>query len=178
MRTATRLLGFAVLLAATSSCGDVIRQGRSPALLVVNSLNSVAGGPLFSNVKAPAAADLATATLSLAMKDVTVTPTSNNQVTIDRYTVTYSRSDGRNTPGVDVPQPFDGAVTVTLAGTTPSPVSFELVRRVAKEEAPLVQLTANPNTITTIATVTFYGQDLVGNAISAAGTLVVEFGSF
>jgi hypothetical protein len=123
-------------------------------------------------------ADLGQATLSLAMKDVTVTPTSNNQVTITRYTVTYSRSDGRNAPGVDVPQPFDGALTMTLAPNSASSVSFELVRHAAKEESPLVQLIVNPNIITTIATVTFYGQDLVGNAITATASMVVEFGNF
>ena len=42
-------------------------------------------------------------TLSLAMKDSTIAPTSNNQVTINRYRVEYIRADGRNTPGVDVP---------------------------------------------------------------------------
>jgi trimeric autotransporter adhesin len=173
MRTVIRLFGFATLLAATSSCGNVITQGRSPSLLVVNSIQSAAGGPLFSSVVKAPTADVGTATLSLAMKDVSVTPTSNNQVTINRYTVTYSRTDG----GVGVPQSFDGAVTATLAGTTPSPVAFELVRQAAKQQSPLVELTVNPNTINTIATVTFYGQDLVGNAVSASGTIVVDFGS-
>lgn len=202
MRTATRLLSLAVLLAATSSCGDAIRQGRSPAILVINSLQAAPSGghganafvgTLLSDVQVllispdPCTAaspcptvfdDLGQASLSLAMKDVTVTPTTNNQVTINRYTVTFSRSDGRNTPGVDVPYPFDGAVTVTLAPNAAATVSFELVRHVAKQEAPLVQLISNPSIITTIATVTFYGQDLVGNAIQVTGSIVVEFGNF
>jgi hypothetical protein len=202
MRIATRLLGLAVLLAATSSCGDVVRQGRSPSVLVVNTLQGAPtgghgantfSGTLFSDVEVllttpdpckitspchTVFADLGQATLSLAPKDVTLTPTSNNQVTISRYTVTYSRSDGRNTPGVDVPQPFQGAMTMTLPPGGTSTVSFELVRHVAKEESPLVQLIVNPNIITTIATVTFYGQDLVGNAITATATMLIEFGNF
>lgn len=202
MRTATRLLGLAVILAATASCGDVIRQGRSPAVLVVNSLQGASGGghaantmgsTLLSDVQvlittpAPCTAatpcatvfdDSGQASLSLSMKDVTVTPTSNNQVTIERYTVVFTRNDGRNTPGVDVPFPFDGAVTITLAANAAATVPFEMVRHVAKEEAPLVQLIVNPNIITAIATVTFYGHDLVGNAIQAQGSMVVEFGNF
>ena len=202
MRTATRLLSLAVILAATASCGDAIRQGRSPAVLVINSLQGASGGghaantfggTLFSDVQvlltspdpctaaAPCPtvyADNGQASLSLAMKDTTVTPTTNNQVTITRYTVTFSRTDGRNTPGVDVPYPFDGAVTMTVAPNATATLGFELVRQIAKQEAPLVQLIVNPSIITTIATVTFYGQDLVGNAIQVTGSLVVEFGNF
>jgi hypothetical protein len=123
-------------------------------------------------------ADSGQATLSIALKDVTVSPTSNNQVTITRYTVTYRRNDGRNTPGVDVPYPFDGAVTATIQPNQPTTVAFELVRHVAKEEAPLVQLIANPNIITTIADVTFYGRDQVGNDVTVTGSMVIEFGNF
>jgi hypothetical protein len=52
------------------------------------------------------------------------------------------------------------------------------VRHVAKEESPLVQLVANPNIINTIAEVTFYGRDQVGNDISATGSISIEFGNF
>ena len=66
------------------------------------------------------------------------TPTEVNAITITRYHVEYIRADGRNTPGVDVPYGFDGAVTVTVSATTT--FGFQLVRVVAKEESPLVQL--------------------------------------
>ena len=38
MRTARHLLVLAVLAGATTSCGDVVRDGRSPVYLVVDSL--------------------------------------------------------------------------------------------------------------------------------------------
>jgi hypothetical protein len=57
-------------------------------------------------------------------------------------------------------------------------LTFEMVRHVAKQESPLVQLIRNPQTISTLAHVTFYGRDLVGNEISVTGTLHVEFGNF
>ncbi len=41
-----------------------------------------------------------------------------------------------------------------------------------------VQLVNNPTIITTIADVTFYGQDLVGNEIQATGSIQVDFGNF
>ena len=45
-------------------------------------------------------------------------------------------TDGRNTPGVDVPYPFDGALTVTALGRALTG-DFTLVRVQAKVEAPL-----------------------------------------
>ena len=47
-----------------------------------------------------------------------------------------------------------------------------------KEEPPLVQLVANPSIIHTIAEVTFYGTDLVGNAVTVTGSMSIEFGNF
>ena len=40
-----------------------------------------------------------------------------NAITITQYHVEYVRSDGRNTPGVDVPYAFDSAVGATVTGT-------------------------------------------------------------
>jgi hypothetical protein len=104
-------------------------------------------------------------------------PSTNNSVTITRYHVAYRRADGRMTPGVDVPFAFDGGVTGTVVpgGTQ---VSFEIVRHDAKQEAPLAQLRTNHNIIATIADVTFYGKDLVGNDISVTGSISIEFGNF
>ena len=81
-------------------------------------------------------------------------------------------------PGVDVPYAFDGAVTATIAAGGTGSTGFELVRHVAKGESPLVQLIESPNTISTIADVTFYGSDQVGNDVSATGSMLVEFGNF
>jgi hypothetical protein len=122
--------------------------------------------------------DVGAASLAVVMKDATLSPTSNNQVTISRYHVTFRRADGRNTQGVDVPWAFDGAVTVTIEAGNSASAGFELVRHAAKTESPLIQLRKNPNVISTTADVTFYGQDLVGNDISVTGHLLVDFGNF
>jgi hypothetical protein len=52
------------------------------------------------------------------------------------------------------------------------------VRNAAKAESPLVQLKTNGVILTTIADVTFYGRDRVGNDISATGSIQVDFGNF
>ena len=104
-----------------------------------------------------------------AVKDIGATaplsPTTNNEVTITRYHVDYRRADGRNTPGVDVPFAFDGAVTGTIpAGGTLTSASSSSATSPSRK-SPLVQLRTSPNIISTIADVTFYGTDRVGNDV-------------
>ena len=195
---ARRLSAIALAL-ATTACGDLVRASRSPVFLVIDSLQARPGNAtqfsgtlasdVITNVTTPAPCSPATpcptvfndvgqATLSLALKDVSVAPTTNNQVTITRYRVAYRRADGRNTPGLDVPFAFDGAVTVTIPPASSSAVGFEIVRHVAKQEAPLVELISNGKIISTIADVTFYGRDQVGNEVSASGSILIDFGNF
>ena len=200
MRALGPLFVVSALVAAATSCGDVVREGRSPTFLVMDSLEGIAGGSagtpsatLLSDVVTAATTpdppcsvtnpclstfdDFARASLRLVPKDLAFVPTTNNQVTITRYHVSFRRADGRNTPGVDVPFDFDGAVTTTLVQSAAGSVAFELVRHSAKLESPLIQL-RNGSFISTIATVTFYGKDLVGNDISVVGSLSVNFGNF
>jgi hypothetical protein len=128
--------------------------------------------------------DVGQATMRTVMKDqgtaaLGVGPTFLNAVTIRRYRITYRRADGRNTPGVDVPYPIDGAVTATITNI-PSSFGFEAVRHQAKLEQPLVTLVSLGGRvfISTIAEVTFYGEDLSGNAVQATGTMTVSFSDY
>jgi hypothetical protein len=199
----SRIVVAAALIVPAMACGDVARQGRSPVYLVIDSLQAApgnkpaqfSGGALLSDVQTIVTSggvcssvnpcptifdDFGQVVLHAPLKDITsVTgPTTNNEVTISRFHVNYRRSDGRNTPGVDVPYAFDGAVTGTVPANGSISLNFELVRHVAKEESPLVQLRANQSVITTLAEVTFFGTDRVGNAISVTGTMQVNFGNF
>jgi len=175
-----RVVLFAFAL-ATAGCGDVVRQGTGASFLILDNLQSAAGGnTLRSDVSTNGSItnDLAQVTLSLGLKDpVGTAPSQNLWITIDRYRVQYVRADGRNMPGVDVPYPFDGAVTVTVREGAAS-ADFTIVRHVAKAEAPLAALTRNPVVISTIAEVTFYGRDLAGHEVSATGRMSVDFGDF
>jgi hypothetical protein len=205
MRRASRVIVIAAGLAASVSCGDVVRQGRAPVILVIESLAgargsnpSTFGNPLISDVitnvtsPAPCTSDSPCPTvfgdpgqvvLRIQPKDIgtpgaPTTPSATNAVTLYRYRVTYRRADGRNTPGVDVPFAFDGALTATVfygAGTT---VGFELVRNDAKVESPLVQLRTSGVIINSIADVTFYGRDQAGNDVTVTGSMYVDFGNF
>ena len=180
MRTFNRFVVIVGLAVGAASCGEVNGDSRSPVLLRVTGLTANGGAILLSDVRGDDSIsnDTATATLASTMKNTTLSPTPNNEITLNRYRVEFRRADGRNTPGVDVPYPFDGAVTTRIAAGGTGSVVFEIVRHVAKEESPLVQLATNRNEITTIATITFYGTDTVGNVVSASGEMTVNFGNF
>ena len=195
-------LGMCAVLAAlaASGCGDYVRQGNGPTQATVAMLEGASGaepgkfgGTILSDVitlvkktingaqvRVPTVFnDVGRVTVTAEMKDPTVTsPTAINAITFNRYRVTYIRADGRNTPGVDVPYGFDSAVTFTVTPGTAATAGFDLVRHVAKEEAPLVSLAANDDLITAIAQVTFYGKDHAGNDVSASGSIGITFGNF
>ena len=125
--------------------------------------------------------DMGKVSLKMALKDVggassPPTPSSTNAITVTRYHVDFKRTDGRNTPGVDVPYPFDGAVTGTI-GPASSTLTFVVVRAQAKDEAPLRALRGMGGSliISTLAEVTFYGKDQAGNEVTVSGTISVNF---
>jgi hypothetical protein len=198
-------IGAIVVLGALSSgCGDMVRQGRSPVQLVINSLEAASGAEpdelgavlasdIITNVEVTVGgattivptifSDSAQVVMSMILKDpgqpgLAATPSAINQVTITRYRVVYKRTDGRNTPGADVPFPFDSAVTFTVPVDGTVEAGFEIVRHTAKQEAPLATLAANRDILATIADVTFYGRDQAGNDISVTGSIGINFGNF
>jgi hypothetical protein len=186
-----------VVLAGSVSCGDVVRMGTSPALVVVDSLQAASGaepgnmgGFLLSDVQtlvddSPVIFnDVAEVTMHIIAKDVgngqnALAPTPWNSVTINRYRITYIRADGRNTPGVDVPFPIEGAVTATVSAT-PTVVAFEIVRHQQKLEQPLRSLAnfGGRLFISTIAEITFYGADQVGNDVQVKAMINVSFSDY
>jgi hypothetical protein len=192
-------------LAGSVSCGDVVRQGKAPVIVVVDSMRAASGAEpgnigafLLSDVQTLVDQevdgetvqvpvifnDVGQATMRLIPKDagtgaVTLNPTQWNAVTINRYRINFIRADGRNTPGVDVPFPVDGAVTATLSATA-TVVPFEIVRHQQKLEQPLRSLAnfGGRLFISTIAEVTFYGADQVGNDVQAKATMNVSFSDY
>ena len=194
-RTPLRAALVAGLAVALSSCGDLTRQGTGSSYLILSLLEGSSGAepdefgnPIMSDVVTvvDGAAffynDLGRARFRLGMKDPGGTtsptaPTTANFITLNRYRVRYLRADGRNTPGVDVPYPFDGAVSATI-GTGETTVSFTIVRHSAKLEAPLAALINRILILDTIGEVTFYGRDQTGREASITGTVLISFGNF
>ncbi len=186
---AVRVTIAAVALGSVS-CGELTREGQSPAYLVIQSLEGAPGnapeafgGSLDSDVSAAGGVlpDFGQVTLAVRLKDPGAptapnAPSPNNAITVNRYHVTFIRADGRNTPGVDVPYAFDGAFTITV--TAEASATFTLVRPQAKKEAPLAALATNPVVISTIAEVAFYGHDQTGREVTVVGRISVNFANF
>ena len=192
------------LVAATVSCGSIAREGRGGSFIVIDSLQGIRGAvspappaavlisDVITNVTSPAPCttdapcptvfnDLGSAVMHIVMKDAgsaaPTTPTGINDITLSRYRVEYTRADGRNTAGVDVPYSFDGIITTTVTAV-PTTVVFDLVRHQAKEESPLVQLVTNSGIVSQLAKVTFWGRDQAGNDVTVVGNIQINFGNF
>lgn len=195
---AALLMAVTAVVMGSMSCTSAVRQGTGSSYLIIDRLLGVEGqsGDETSvlrsdvvtlvkldggDVRVPTVfGDGGLVAFRLGMKNAGSAspsePTPNNFITVDRYRVTFSRTDGRNTPGVDVPHPFEGAFTVTVS-TESVEAGFTLVRNAAKVEPPLLSLRngGGLSTISTIAEVTFYGKDQTGHAVTAVGRISVEF---
>jgi hypothetical protein len=190
------MVGAALVAAAIVLPGCTSRQmeGSASSYLIVDALNASRGdvddysGVLESDVIGPTGvvADVAKIDLRLGMKDPgtttnPATPTSSNFITVTRYHVKYVRSDGRNTPGVDVPYEFDGGATVTVRDSASiSTLLITLVRAQAKLEAPLLALRNQGGQVilTTIAEVTLYGTDQAGRDVTVQAKINVTFADY
>lgn len=201
-RFMTRLIGLALCATSAASCGgELLRTGRSPAYLVVNSTTgdqvggaAQTGAFLLSDVevlvdtqvdgktvKVPTYFnDNATVNVSAELKNPTVAATAMNNITLTRYHVEFRRTDGRNTPGADVPYAFDGGLSTTVQVGSNANVAFELVRHQAKLEPPLRNLRSQGGQvfISAIAEITLYGRDQNGNEVTAKASMDVHFGDF
>jgi hypothetical protein len=195
MTTRPRTLIAALLVAAVvplTSCTSTQMDGESVSYLIIDQLRASSGAEpdklenvLNSDVMTGGGVveDGGAVTFRLALKDPGTisnpgTPSPSNFITVTRYRVEYVRSDGRNTPGVDVPFPFDGAFTATVTAS-PTTATFTLVSVQAKLESPLRAL-AFPNgagaiVISTLADVTFYGHDQAGREVMVKGRIGVDF---
>ena len=199
-RSAVVLSALALL---SASCTTAQLQGQASSYVIVDAMAAASGatpatfsGSLGSDVQTNVKTtidgkevlvptvfeDPGRATFHLALKDPggvnnPTTASSVNAVTFTSYHVTFTRADGRNTPGVDVPYPFDGGMTVTVGGGDTAIGQFTLVRVQAKREAPLSALVGHGGavTISTIAEVTFYGADQAGRSVNAIGRISVTF---
>jgi len=181
------------LAAMTAGCGDLAMRDRSSAIVIIDSLQGASGadeqptftGTLHSDVVTvvdnanTVFSDSGRVTMRVIGKDPTDVLSLGSSITFNRYLVTFRRSDGRNTPGVDVPFPFDSAVTFTVTpGSQSTTASFELIRHTAKFEAPLLGLRNSLSIIATVADVTFFGRDQGGREVSATGSIGIQFGNF
>ncbi len=191
-----KTLAFLILavlpsLLVLTSCNPLEDDSQSSTFIVVEKMmgqdaTGTAASFLQSDVVTSGGiiySDAATATLRASLLDPApiLKPSSYSDVVLDRYVVSYYRSDGRSREGVDVPYTFEGALTQAIKVGATSTFSFVIVREVAKLEPPLVSLAkggVGDGVIEMTAKVDFYGHDLVDNKVTATGYLTVFFANY
>jgi len=193
-----RLSLLVILAAGLSSCvaRDYATSSRADVILRIVTVNATAGGSgtsaafLQSDVLTNGGVfnDVVTVELEAIPKNAllgTDLAPSNNLI-LQSYAVKYTRSDGRNVEGVDVPFAITGALAqqVDIGGTTTVP--FTVVRHQAKLEPPLKNMGITDSTagapgsivVDVIATVTIYAKSSTGKDVSTEFNLEITFGDF
>ena len=189
MRVAPLLALSAVVLAhggcskgyVTSSEGDIIFR-----IIAINDGELLESDVLFDDRSG-------TVTIEPDIVEVIVANRPKNPLTdvpqvamaviIERYDVSYTRSDGRNTPGVDVPFPFTGrlttAVDVASSGNNVT-IPLTVVRQQQKAEPPLRNMRngGGQQIFTATAQITLHGQTVAGQAVTSTGFLTISFADF
>jgi hypothetical protein len=107
-------------------------------------------------------------------------PSIYSNIFVNRYVVSYIRSDGKNQEGVDVPYSFEGAMSAMVEVDSEESVSFIIVRAIAKLEPPLVDMAQGrgEGQLNVTARIDFYGKDTVGNSVKATGYLSIFFADY
>jgi hypothetical protein len=185
-------MGLALLAASIflPACNPLEDESRSNSILVVESVtgqdfSGADAGFLQSDVLKTdntIVADTAKATLSARLLDpAPILGTSQySDIMVTRYAVSFSRTDGKNRPGADVPFPFEGSLSMLVRVDSTANLDFVIVREAAKLEAPLVNLrdSAYGDILNMTAKIEFYGHDLTDKAVKATGYLTVYFANY
>ncbi len=182
MKTVNRM----ALVAALSLAGctaDYVKDGNAPVQLIVAALTP---NPMSSDVAISTGGvcpDIASVVVANRAKNLNVTvPQVPQAIIVNRYEVSYYRSDGRAQQGVDVPFFISGALTVSVDAATSGGVSIpiEVVRRQAKLEPPLIQLSPSGQAliVTMFAKITLYGETIAGQAVTASGSMQLDMANF
>jgi len=171
----------ALALAAGGCAPDYVTSSTAPVNLLIATIND--GAVLDSDVRLSTGTicpDTVTVALAVRAKNQNeVTIKVPQHVIIESYEVRYFRSDGRGSEGIDVPYRYSGPlaseVDVATSGTSTVPV--QVVRRQAKLEPPLSNITGI-QIVTMIAEVTISGQAVAGEAVSATGRMQIDFADY
>ncbi len=114
--------------------------------------------------------DNAVATLTVVLLDPFASAgiaTYYQSILVDQVDIKYSRVDGLNTPGVDVPYGFSQKVNMVVGVEEKVSLPFVLIQHNAKLESPLVELIniGQEKILKLEAEVTFHGKDLGGHRV-------------
>ena len=179
-----------LFLAASCGTSGGLQDTSAPVILVVNSLtadNTPFGDVLTSDGVLPA--DVVIASLTARMKNPTdLTLPTLQEILLERYEVTFSRTDG----GSVIPPGFQRAISAKVRVTPHGAVTervtdltLVLVPATHKSQPPLshlIQPGFEPVTgfvnIQVTVTVRFFRHTIAGDAVQAVATIGLNFADF
>lgn len=183
-----------VLLLPSTGCNELENLTNSSSKLVLNGITGEdsEGNPttvILSDVILNGSVfnDNATANFTAVLLDPTKTQKTDStfyqDIIIDQIDVQFTRSDGLNIEGVDVPYSFSQKTFLQIAcgELAPTALSFILIQHNAKIESPLVELVnlGQEHILKLEARITFHGKDVAGNRIEpAVGSISVWCSNF
>lgn len=179
-RIVAAALAFGLLWAVTG-CTTQQKAGDSSSYLTILSLTAAPGDKpdeqgtvLLSDVQTSGEplADPMVVTMRLGLKDPSFPTTPTNYITVQHYSVHFSRTDGGQAPA-----DFSGSATFTVTTSDTASGPIVLVPAQAKTLPPLVGLIGQGESkaIPVTAQVTFDGVDQAGKATSVTGFISISF---
>ena len=180
MKHIVRLMLLAALMMVVASCGDPASgPGKSAVFLVADGGEKWGIYSDVYNASLPGKAkdSLFKVTIKSERKDPTKIPLSiYSDVILKEYRIVYYRVDGN--PKVPAPITIAMNARVPVDGSTN--LELLVLPRDAKLKSPLKELAfgGGEGTIDLTAAITFYGEDLSGNAVSCDYTLLIRAGDF
>ena len=177
-------LGAAVAVAAAlamAGCSaDYVEQNEGPVLLLITAING--GAQLDSDVRSGEFSTFVCENevdveMTVMNKNPNAPTAPASTVQVDSYEVKYSRSDGRGVEGVDVPYRITGNLAATVGVGDDVTVPIEVVRRQAKLEPPLDNI-SQTTVLTVSAQVTLFGKTISDKRVSAVARFQIDFADF
>lgn len=179
-------VGVVVAASALAMVGctpDWAANSGSQVVLLMTSIND--GNQLDSDVEISTGAvcpDIVPLRVENHFKNPNVTATGfRHDFTIERYEVHYFRSDGRATPGIDVPFAISGNVSKEVIEESATTLNLEVVRRQAKVEPPLKNLENGGSAfvVTMFAEITLHARTTTGEVLNpVTGRLQIDFANY
>lgn len=182
----TSKVGLLAVAGMLLGCNPLANENRSAVNIVLTKFREAGIGAQITGKDVDVVSDsgeatdtFITITVESHAKSAVTTPNSNfYSVTIQGYHIGYTRLDGRNEPGVDVPFPLTSPTHGYITPGGNNDMGILLMPRQSKLEAPLRNLWFTDERIQTRMSVTVFGQDLVGNEVAASAAMDVRFGDF